>query len=652
MNLRFITILFLFLFQLTKGQTKFYLNYDWNKKPVLTIPNEKIKGCDYYSVFEKHVLEYAYDSKNELNLFETKHVIIHINNDKGVELKNKMYIPSSKIIEMIDLKARCITSSGKIINLDKNSVKQVDNFEDNGPFTIFAFEGVEPNSDIEFLYTSKKYVITYGSIDTQFSFPQENMEIDFISPSNLVFEIKSYNGFTDFKKDTTDSNINHLVAIAKNVGEFVNEKYSGDEATRQRFDYNLRYNTGKSKAKLYTWNLIGNDLISSYYLNTKEDEKAISKAIDKSGALKGKTDLDKIIEFENYIKKNIIFPDQAPKDLTIEKALSQKVINTYLLNRLFIEASKQLNINIETVFTNNKFNSEFDGTFEGYNQLSDVIIFYPSLGKYLMPANYFSRIGFIPSKNLNNKGLYLKSTEVSGVLAGITKIKTIPYIDYSLSQNTINAKISFEGDDFTPKNEIWHEFTGYSGYNIHPIYYLLNDEQKKEFAENILKQAGENTVIKNYKVQNAEPENIFRKPLIISGVIETPMLIEKAGNKFLYKLGLIIGPQAELYQEKARQNDVILENTHGFVRNIELTIPENYKISNLKDLEFNIFLNEDNKETAYFKSSYKLEQNKLTINISEQYLSGVFSKLKYTEFKDVINAAADFNKITLIFEKK
>lgn len=634
------------------SQTKFYLNYDWDKKPVLTPANEKYKDHDYYTVKEKHVLEYAYDSNNELGLYETKHIITHINNDKGVEIKNKMYIPSGKIIEMINLKARCITSSGKIINLDKNNIKQVDNLDDKGPFTIFAYEGVEPNSDIEFLYTSKKYISTYGSYETQFSFPQENVEIDFISPKNLEFELKSYNGFAPFTSDTSDQKVNHLIAKAKSIEEYETEKYSADDANKQRFNYTLRYNTAKSNSKYYTWNLIGNDLITNYYTNTKEDIKAISKAIDKSGAAKKATDLEKITEFEYYIKKNIVFSTDAPDNLTIEKALSQKLTNEYILNRIFIEASRQLNLNIEMVFTNNRFDSEFDGAFEAYIQLEELLIYYPSIGKYLNPANYFSRIGFPPSQYALNKGLFVKATEVAGVTAGIAKIKLIGGTDYLLSQNTINAKISFEGEDFNPKNQLSHEFTGYSGYSLHPIYYILTEEQKKETSENILKQIGENTTVKNYKVENIEPENIFKKPLIISGSVETPMLIEKAGNKFLYKIGLIIGPQAELYQEKPRKTDIVLEYAHGFLRNIEVEIPEGYKISNVKDLEFNVVLSEDGKEMAYFKSSQKVEGNKLIVNISEQYINTFYSKNKYKEFKDVINAAADFNKVTLIFEKK
>ena len=633
------------------AQTKQYMSYDWEKSPTPTKQVEKYKSFDYYVVKDKHILEYAYDSNNELSLFDTKHIITHINNDKGVETKNKMYISTGRIIEMIDLRARCITSSGKIINLDKSNLKEVENLENQGPFTIFAYDGVEPNCDIEIIYTSKKYVNVYGSYSLQYNYPQQNVEIDFITPKNLVFEIRSYNGLSEFKSDTTNSKKNHLFAREKEIEDFEAEKYSADDANEKRFDYHLRYNTEKSKAKLYTWNTIGDDLLKSYRCDEKDDIKAITKIIEKSGALKKTTDYDKLSEFETYFKKNITFSDDAPKDLTIEKAINKKIINNYLLNKVFYEASKQLEIKCELVFTNNRFKSEFDPTFEGYHNIQEILIFYPSINKYLAPANYFSRLGFPPAAFAKNKGLFIKETEVAGVVAAISKIKTIGSTDNTLSQSIINAKISFTGEDLLPVANINHQYTGYSGYSIHPIFYLYTAEQKKENIEEILKSTGNQTIVKSEKVENIEPENIFKKPLIISGEIELPQLMEKAGNKYLFKLGLIIGPQAELYQEKARKTDIAVEYSHGFLRNLEIEIPSGYKISNLKDINFNVILNENGKEVSYFKSSYKQEGSKIIIFVDEEYINLQYPKEKYEEFKAVINAAADFNKVTLVLEK-
>ncbi|MEI9957560.1 MAG: hypothetical protein WDM90_14975 [Ferruginibacter sp.] len=45
----------------------------------------------------------------------------------------------------------------------------------------------------------------------------------------------------------------------------------------------------------------------------------------------------------------------------------------------------------------------------------------------------------------------------------------------------------------------------------------------------------------------------MKKPLTIEADITTADLLEVAGKKILVKLGEVIGPQEEMYQEKARQ---------------------------------------------------------------------------------------------------
>lgn len=650
--MRFITLLFLILAIQFNGisQTKFFQSYEWVKNPVCYKASEEDKKTDYFVISDKHVFEYAYDSNHELNLFETRHVITHVNTSKGVENTNKMYIPASRIIETIILKARCITSTGKVINLDKNSFKDVDNLEDKGAYIIFAYEGLEPNCDIEYIYTVRRNVMLFGSFYTEFSFPQLSAEIDLFSPRNLIFDLKSQNGFAEFKTDTLTPGKNHYAAKSGRIEGEKNEIYSADDANLKRFDFHLRMNLAKSKSKMYTWNLIGNDLVKRYTLTSKDDVKAISKLIQKANAQKQSTDEEKIFALETYIKKTIAFIENSSGDVTLEKAINEKVVNAFMLNQIFIEATRQMGISFEYVFTNNRFRTAFDGSFEGLIQLEEMLIYYPSFNKFLTPANYFSRLGFMPSQFTGNKGLFVKETEVGGVVAAISKIKQIGYTEIEKSQTISENNIKFS-DDFLTTSAVTYSLTGYAGYHLQPIYYLLNEEKKKEEADVLLKLPGDQTIVKSYSAKNYEPEDMFRKPLIIQGNVILPQLIEKAGNKYLFKVGAIIGPQAELYQEKERKRDIVLQNTHGYVRLINIEIPAGYKISNVNDINKSVKLLEDGKESAYFVSSFTQEGNLLKINVAEQYTTLFYPKEKFNEYKAVINAAADFNKLTLILEK-
>jgi hypothetical protein len=62
-------------------------------------------------------------------------------------------------------------------------------------------------------------------------------------------------------------------------------------------------------------------------------------------------------------------------------------------------------------------------------------------------------------------------------------------------------------------------------------------------------------------------------------------------------------------------------------------------------------LDNDGKPMAFFTSDYKLEGGKLIITIIESYNALELPIEKYNDFREVINAASDFNKITLVLDK-
>ena len=55
--------------------------------------------------------------------------------------------------------------------------------------------------------------------------------------------------------------------------------------------------------------------------------------------------------------------------------------------------------------------------------------------------------------------------------------------------------------------------------------------------------------------------------------------------------------------------------------------------------------------TAQFKSSANFEKNRLGIKISEFYNSLKYEKNRYNEFRDVINAAAEFYNLEIELSK-
>jgi Transglutaminase-like superfamily len=625
-----------------------YKSYSWDANPKLSTLSEKEKEGDYVFLKDKTTIEYAYETSGDLVRYITKHVIIHFNNKKGVEDMNKVYISSESILDEMELKARTITAAGKVIPLDKNTVKRVDDLEGQGPFIYFAMEGIDVGGEIEYIYTNKVTASVFGSWKVQSQIIRKNYSMDIYSPGNLVFEAKGYNGFPEFKIDTTLEDKNHIHASIDYIDGITEEKYSAYEANRMRFDMTLTYNYAQGKSRMYSWEYCGNNLFDRLFVFEKQETKAIEKLIGKLNLKNMKTDEEKIRALETYMKTNINTSNQ---DNTIDQVLDLKHGTSLNFQSIYIAVAKALNIPFESVITTDRTENKFDSSFPSWNSLDEVLMYYPSIDKYLSPSSYSSRLGFPPPDLTNNKGLFVKETGLGDIKTAITKIKNIEAPSYKLSSNNIHASIQFDPESFTPKINFKHDFSGYSAFYIQPDFFYIEPAQKKEAIENLAKHIGKETIVKSSKISGIEKDDILVTPLVLESELETPKLVESAGNKYLFNVGAVIGPQEEMYQDKKRNFDGEISYAHSFTRIIEIKIPAGYKIKNLEDIKIDKKFTVDNKTTSKFNSDYTLTGDNLKITVYEDYQDIVYTKDKIEEFKGVINAAADFNKVVLIFEK-
>ena len=129
-------------------------------------------------------------------------------------------------------------------------------------------------------------------------------------------------------------------------------------------------------------------------------------------------------------------------------------------------------------------------------------------------------------------------------------------------------------------------------------------------------------------------------------------MIESAGNKLLLKIGLAIGPQVEMYQEKPRQEPINMEYAHVEERKIDFIIPQGYTIINPNDLKINETFKDNNELTMGFASDYEIKGNVLSIHIMEEYRKTNYPLSQFDQFRKIINASSDFNKVVLVLEKK
>jgi hypothetical protein len=120
----------------------------------------------------------------------------------------------------------------------------------------------------------------------------------------------------------------------------------------------------------------------------------------------------------------------------------------------------------------------------------------------------------------------------------------------------------------------------------------------------------------------------------------------------LLKVGDIIGPQVEMYQEKPRVFPIEIIYPHVLYRDITVEIPEGYVAKNLESLNIQQSYPASGEPTMFFRSGYELKGNQLKITIREEYRVADYPIDQFQPFIKVINAAADFNKAVILLEKK
>lgn len=651
-----------------EGVVKAFNEDFWEEKPTLTTLTEEEKNSNAVYLADFNVTSYEYGEFKDptsgrviedlLLEKDLKYKRIRLNNDQAIESFNKVYISMSNNRIVTNLKARAIAKDGKIIEFDDSNKKEVENYENYGPFTIFALEGIEVGSEVEYTYSTEEPAYGfYYSLHVQGKYPKRNFHYEIKSEENLVFKMKSYNRIPEMIQDTSGvAEINRYVLHLDKVDKFKEEDYSLNEALKQRIEIKLFENTASSKRNFYSFNEATSKRTKALYDNPNEKEgkkesKTIIKLIKQQKWDKIPDQRDQIIAIEHYLKKEFDFQNYTVFYAT--EQIEKKVYTEKGCLRVYAKILDALEIKHQLVITCNRFDKTFDEEFETYNYLKSYLFYFPKYDQFLAPNNEFMRFGLIPSVLAYNKGLFLKTVEVGGIRSAYPETKEIAGTSSDVNFDNMVADIEFDPNFEKVKAHVTHKTSGYSAAYLRPyMTYVDNDEKKDEILEERLKSFAEDAEITNIRMKNEELEGyMLATPFEFEGDAESSSLIEKAGNKYLFKLGLVIGTQVEMYQDTARKFPVENSYNHGYKRVLNVKIPVGYKISNLKDINMDFSSSKGGKKTMEFTSRYEVKKDVLIVTCNEYYDEISVPLERYEEFRTVINAAADFNKITLVFEE-
>ncbi len=624
----------------------------WSDIPEKHVINPAFVGEAAVGILDYRIILYKSDGE-ELGMYTSYHKVIRINNDKGIEMFNKVYVPLYAGAELSDLKARVILKNGQVINVPADKVKEIE--EDGRRYKLFAMEGVEKGAEIEYAYTIKRGTSYFGTEMYQSAgVPYQQVVFKLIVPKYLKFDAKAFNGF----KLSTDSIINEQRVIAgydENVVVLEDEKYAEKEAYLKRVEYKLSYNLSSTPdVRLFTWKEFAKRTFNNFTTLQPKDEKPLNVFIAKMPVKPAMGEEEKIKVIEHFIKTNInVDKKLIGEDAgAIEQIMRTKNTDDNGIIHLYAGVFEKLGINYQIVFTGRRDSYPIDEALENWNRIEETIFYFPPTNKYLAPASVELRYPYIPAYFADTKGLFLKSTTIGDFKTAIGVFKKVEIIPFEHHAHNMDVTIKFNRSMDTLLLNSRQYLMGYSATELRPIYAFLPKDKQDEANISIVKSVANSTDITNIKVENVLLTDVEdSKPYTISADIKSTELLENAGNKILFKVGEVIGPQVEMYQEKPRQLPIELPYPHVLNRVIKMEIPEGYQVKNLNDININIEHKEEGLVTMGFVSSYEKEGNIVTIKIFETYRNTSYPLSQFEIFKKVINASADFNKVVLVLEK-
>lgn len=642
---------FLFISQITLSQNEpFYTNYSWDENPSYTI--EEGTEDSMIALKDKILTEFYFQEDGLVEYF-LEHRVLWLNSDEKIESYNKIYLPYTASSELKVNKARVIKKDGDVIELDESKILTAQDEETGQNYKFFAFEGIEKGSFIEYYYVVKRYPRYKGNkITFQTDYKKQNVEFDLYAPNNLVFDFKTYNDTPEIEIDTLSENKLHWQLKLNDVDALNNEELSAYNASKKAVVFKLDRNTADNSKDISSYSQVAQNIYSYYYgeeFNGKTQNliKKFIKEATNNKELEGEALIRKI---EFFIKSNIyITEDGSDNFKELEEVLNKKIANETGVLKLYAAIFKSLNIKHEIVLTSDRQKLKFDKNFEANNFLTDFLIYFNKTKKFLSPNELDSRYGFPPAYLTDNYGLFIKEVKVGDFVSGLGKIKYIHPVKAEKTVDRMIVDVDFEKDNISNcKVKLDRSMGGYYAMYFQPYIHLIKD--KDELIEGFAKRINEDINITSKELINGDPELFGIKPIQFLLDFSSEVFIEKAGGKYLFKAGELIGRQMELYQEKERVLPVENEFTRSYYRTINIKIPEGYKVANLDDINIKNTFVKDGKELLIFDSYYELEGNLLTITADEHYRENIIETKDYEKYRTVINSAADFNKLVLVFE--
>ena len=648
----------------TFTHAQFYKTYKWSDETVNVHEIDSSFQESSIGFLNKYIVEFKEVNDSIDNSFEkflTRHTIIKILDSVGAEYHKIIYIPMYNSDYLVDLKLRTIDSTGLVVNFDNSNLTELDNKEFNKNFKIYQLPELQKNSTIECIYTTKERNEIHGSQILQEEYFNAKTEFILI-PNNFKSKVKPYNTNEVFNLELMD-NIKVKKITINNLNSIDNEEYSTLQANRVNVSYQC-YISDKVTSQSEFWGNINesiypiafpkkyskklielNEIILNEFKLTKSNAEPQNKYLSET--------FNKINIIDNYIKNNFIVQENGNADLSrLDYILKNKKGSNIGIVQLYSSLLLYNNIDYELLITSNRYFNRFDPDFFNPDNLREILFYIPEIKKYIIPDKQEYRVGEAPFNVLGNYGIYIdknKDYYFSTIIENDKKYSTI--------NRTINVDFKKMKEAVISETQ---EFTGHWAITNRAMLNLSNNLTSDEFKDYLTTSGIKGKKIIEYSIINKDIyQPIYNNPFIVKSIISAESVLisnnktsKKKTKRYTFKLGSVIGTQSELYSNNKRINPIEIRYPNYYDYKISIKIPRGYKVEGIENININENYISNGERIAKFESRYVIEGNKLNISIEEFYKSLNYSKSKYNDFRKVINAAADFNKLDIVFIRK
>lgn len=646
MKVRFM-LLFMFICVCGWATTK---PYEWEKtRSRYNLSPEESGKAEY--ILKNHV-QYDYALENDQFLmYVTHHRIVLVNNNEAIQNNNRIIISMYNAIELTDVRARSINKDGKVVNFDINNLKEIHDEGSDKSYRIFAIEGIENGSEVEYFFTRKMYAFLFDKLFMQTDVPVRNTSFVLTCPPHLQFDFRTYLGLPDVKREESEER-NVYTLETSDVPAMKKEDFSYFDANRKRVEFKLAYNTARSKSRINTWEDAGRNFYARLTTRIKDEDKAIDKFFGSIGDKATLPAEQRIKNIEQKVKTSIQVDEHASGEQAsrLHMVIKNKIASKEGVTRLFMALFEKAGIDVHVVITCDRESSPFDGSFDTWGYLDEYLLHFPATNGFIAPYSFAHRYPFIPNELTATDGLFIEPFTLGAMKSGLASVKWIPASDYKLNFNDLDIEVFFNDDNsgnIIRKKEM---FGGYTALYFTPYLPLMTKENMVEMVQTLTKSSAPDADIVKWDAKTVA-DGIYDN-FLLDVEFKSTHFLERAGPRLLLKVGELIGPQSELYRDDERVTPVENDFNRSYDRKIKISLPEGYVVKNPDDLNFDVVFDKGDKRPFAFVSKYTVSENVLEVVITEYYTEISVPLERYEDFRKVVNAAADFNKVTLVLEKK